>query len=55
MDLYQGLKDSHIDDFDMLLTGYIPGAEGVETVGNIAKEMKVSCKPANGRFFWGMS
>lgn len=53
-ELFAGLKQSELDDFDMLLTGYIPGADGVEAVGKIAKEIKAKQRQ-EGRteFFWG--
>ncbi|GJN73176.1 putative pyridoxal kinase [Purpureocillium lilacinum] len=51
-DLYDGLRQSYLDDFDMMLSGYIPGAEAVVAVGNIAKELKVKNRDAPGRFFW---
>lgn len=35
-----------------MLSGYIPGAEAVVAVGNIAKELKESNKHAPGNFFW---
>lgn len=47
-DLYDGLKDCGLDDFDMLLTGYIPSEECVEAVGRIAKDMK----EREGGCFW---
>ncbi|TDZ12893.1 putative pyridoxal kinase [Colletotrichum spinosum] len=49
-DLFEGLKQSYLDDFDMMLSGYIPGAEAVVAVGDIAKELKTKSKP--GEFFW---
>lgn len=36
----------------MMLSGYIPGAEAVVAVGNIAKELKEKTKDSPGRFFW---
>lgn len=53
-DLYDGLKQSYIDDFDMMLSGYIPGAEAVEAVGAIAKDLKAKADKAQapGSFFW---
>ncbi|TQV96793.1 hypothetical protein V2A60_000566 [Cordyceps javanica] len=51
-DLYRGLKDNYINDFDMMLSGYIPGAEGVLAVGEIAKELKETNKEQPGNFFW---
>ncbi|PSR97552.1 Ribokinase-like protein [Coniella lustricola] len=53
-DLYDGLKQSYLDDFDMMLSGYIPGAEAVQAVGRIAAELKekASARNAPGSFFW---
>ncbi|OAA49394.1 pyridoxine kinase [Metarhizium rileyi] len=51
-DLYHGLRQSYLDDFDMMLSGYIPGAEAVVAVGNIARELKERNKAAPGKFFW---
>ncbi|TFA98558.1 hypothetical protein CCMA1212_009757 [Trichoderma ghanense] len=51
-DLYAGLKQSYLDDFDMMLSGYIPGAEGVTAVGNIAKGLKDKFRHVPGKFFW---
>jgi len=41
-DLYDGLKDSGLDEFDMMLSGYLPGAPAVEAVGSIARDLKLS-------------
>lgn len=35
-----------------MLSGYIPGAEAVGAVGDIAKELKRKTKATPGRFFW---
>ncbi|KUI66360.1 hypothetical protein VM1G_01418 [Cytospora mali] len=51
-DLYDGLKQSYLDDFDMMLTGYIPGAEAVQAVGRIAEDLKERASPRPGSFFW---
>lgn len=39
-DLWEGLKQSYLDNFDMMLSGYVPGAAAVEAVGCIAKELR---------------
>lgn len=54
-DLYDGLKQSSLNDFDMLLTGYIPGAEAVAAVGTIARDLKLRASIRPGSFFWGTS
>ncbi|KAG5986620.1 hypothetical protein E4U54_005342 [Claviceps lovelessii] len=51
-DLYNGLRQSYLHDFDMMLSGYIPGPEAVVAVGNIAKELKERNRASPGRFFW---
>lgn len=53
--LYHGLKQSYLDDFDMMLSGYIPGAEAVAAVGRIGKDLreKSSAESSSpGSFFW---
>lgn len=51
-DLFDGLKQSYLDDFDMMLSGYIPGAEAVAAVGDIARELKEKSRSTPGSFFW---
>ncbi|KAI1425405.1 Ribokinase-like protein [Xylaria sp. FL1777] len=51
-DLWDGLKQAHLDSFDMMLSGYVPGAAGVEAVGRIAKELKAEAASKPGSFFW---
>ncbi|KAG7292509.1 hypothetical protein NEMBOFW57_002544 [Staphylotrichum longicolle] len=51
-DLYQGLKQSYLDDFDMMLSGYVPGAAALEAVGQIGQELKEKAKSKPGSFFW---
>lgn len=51
-ELYEGLKQSDLDEFDMMLTGYIPGAAAVNAVGAIAKELQGKTEGAPGSFFW---
>ena len=51
-DLYQGLKQSYLDDFDMMLSGYVPGAAALEAVGQIGQELKQKAKSKPGSFFW---
>lgn len=36
----------------MMLSGYVPGAEAVIAVGDIAKELKANNKEHPGKFFW---
>ncbi|KAK6531927.1 putative pyridoxal kinase [Orbilia ellipsospora] len=53
-ELYEGLKANELADFDMLTTGYVPGAEGLEAVGMIAKDLKKTGSVGGGKnmFFW---
>ncbi|OIW35325.1 pyridoxine kinase [Coniochaeta ligniaria NRRL 30616] len=52
-DLYEGLRQSYLDDFDMMLSGYIPGAAAVEAVGRIAEDLKAKGQARGpGSFFW---
>lgn len=53
-DLYEGLRRCLLDNFDMMLSGYVPGAQAVAAVGEMAKALK---EKANRRspastFFW---
>lgn len=54
-ELYTGLQQSHLDDYDMLLSGYIPSAEAVDALGRIARDLKERNKQRPGSFFWGES
>ncbi|KTW29257.1 pyridoxal kinase [Pneumocystis carinii B80] len=41
MDLYEGLKENGFTkEYDFLLTGYVRGKEGIETIMNIIKDLK---------------
>ncbi|KAH0544476.1 hypothetical protein FGG08_001374 [Glutinoglossum americanum] len=40
-DIYEGLKENFLDDFDVMLSGYIPGAEAVKAVGKIAEDLRL--------------
>ncbi|KAL1883113.1 hypothetical protein VTK73DRAFT_9480 [Phialemonium thermophilum] len=51
-DLYDGLRQSYLNNFDMMLSGYIPGAPAVEAVGKIARDLKERALPRPGGFFW---
>ncbi len=52
-DIYAGLKQSHLTDFDILLSGYAPSADAVEAVGGIARDLKRKAGGKPGSFFWG--
>ncbi|PSS27879.1 hypothetical protein M430DRAFT_32449 [Amorphotheca resinae ATCC 22711] len=51
-DLYEGLKESYLDDFNMMLSGYLPGAASVEAMGAIARDLKGKAATKPGSFFW---
>lgn len=51
-ELYQGLKDAELNNFDVMLSGYCPSAALVEQVGMIARERKLSVTTNPGSFFW---
>ena len=53
-DLYTGLKQSYLTDFDMMLTGYAPSAEAVDAMGSVARDLKLKSSTKAGSFFWGM-
>jgi pyridoxine kinase len=52
-DLYQGLKQSYLTDFDVLLSGYSPSATAVEAVGEIGLDLQRKAEKKPGSFFWG--
>jgi hypothetical protein len=47
------LQQSYLNDFDVLLTGYIASAEAVQVVGKIGRELKYNSGMKPGSFFWG--
>lgn len=51
-ELFAGLKNAHLDDFDVMLSGYCPSAALVEEVGKIARELKLKASTKPGSFFW---
>ena len=53
-ELYAGLKQSFLTDFDIMLTGYAPSAEAVNAIGAIARDLKLKASTRVGSFFWGM-
>lgn len=52
-DIYDGLKQSYLTDFDVLLSGYAPSADAVQAVGAIARNLKLNATKKPGSFFWG--
>lgn len=53
LDLYEGLRQSSLNNFDLLLTGYMPSAEAVQAVGKIGRDIKFHAGTKPGSFFWG--
>jgi len=53
LELYEGLRQSSLNDFDVLLTGYMPSAEAVQAVGKIGRDIKLNAGTKPGSFFWG--
>ncbi|KAF2705333.1 Ribokinase-like protein [Pleomassaria siparia CBS 279.74] len=51
-DLYEGLRQSNLNNFDLLLTGYMPSAEAVQAVGRIGRDIKFNAGTKPGSFFW---
>ncbi|KAL8943130.1 MAG: hypothetical protein Q9216_001260 [Gyalolechia sp. 2 TL-2023] len=51
-ELYSGLKQSYLVDFDVMLSGYAPGAAAVDAVGAIARDLKLKASTKPGSFFW---
>ncbi len=52
-ELYAGLKQSNLIDFDVLLSGYVPNADVVRAVGEIGDDLKTRAASRPGSFFWG--
>ncbi|KAK9607868.1 putative pyridoxal kinase [Aspergillus fumigatus] len=51
-DLYEGLCQSHLTDFDVMLSGYAPSAAAVEAVGAIGLDLQRKAESNPGSFFW---
>lgn len=54
LELYEGLKQSYLNNFDVLLSGYMPSAEAVQAVGKIGRDLRFNASVKPGSFFWGM-
>ena len=52
-EIYEGLKQSYLTDFDMMLSGFAPNADAVGAVGAIARDLKLQSSTKPGSFFWG--
>ncbi|KAL8953286.1 MAG: hypothetical protein Q9222_000852 [Ikaeria aurantiellina] len=53
-ELYAGLKQSYLTDFDVMLSGYAPSAKAVDAVGAIARDLQLRSSTKAGSFFWGV-
>ena len=53
LDIYEGLKQSYLTHFDVMLSGYAPSAESVEAIGSIARDLRLKATMKPGSFFWG--
>ncbi|KAL9601119.1 MAG: hypothetical protein Q9219_002718 [cf. Caloplaca sp. 3 TL-2023] len=51
-ELYLGLKQSYLIDFDVMLSGYAPSAAAVNAVGAIGRDLKLKASTKTGSFFW---
>lgn len=51
--LYDGLKQNYLNDFDMMLSGYSPSAESVAAIGSVGRDLKLKASTKPGSFFWG--
>lgn len=52
-ELYAGLKQSYLTEFDVMLTGYAPSAKAVDAIGAIGRDLKLKASTKAGSFFWG--
>ena len=52
LELYEGLKDAGLNNFDVMLSGYCPSAALVQQVGMIARERRLKAMTRPGSFFW---
>lgn len=51
-EIWKGLEDSHIDDYHMILSGYLPDASSVGALGHIAKSLKNKSTIDQEKVFW---
>ncbi|KAL7779014.1 hypothetical protein CFE70_008517 [Pyrenophora teres f. teres 0-1] len=54
LQLYDGLRQSNLTNFDVLLTGYMPSAEAVQAIGTIGRDVKFNAGTKPGSFFWAV-
>ncbi|KAI1612987.1 pyridoxal kinase [Exophiala viscosa] len=51
-ELYDGLRQSYLTDFGMMLSGYAPSAAVVHAIGLIARDLRYRSTVKPGNFFW---
>ncbi|TQS39403.1 hypothetical protein Golomagni_00073 [Golovinomyces magnicellulatus] len=52
IEIWKGLKDLHLDDFHLLLSGFLPDPQSVDAMALIGRELRAKNKESPGRFFW---
>lgn len=50
--IWNGLKDLHLDDFHLLLSGYLPDPQSVDAMALIGQELRAKNEKSPGKFFW---
>jgi hypothetical protein len=53
LELYEGLRQSNLNNFNVLSTGYMPSAACVQAIGKIGRDIKFNAGTKPGSFFWG--
>lgn len=51
-ELYEGLKQNDLNNFDMMLSGYIASKDAVKAVGRIGRDLRLRANMKPGSFFW---
>lgn len=51
-ELYDGLKQSNLANFDMMISGYTASKDAVDTVAAIGRDLKLKNTTRPGSFFW---
>jgi pyridoxine kinase len=51
-ELYRGLAQLELNDFSIMISGYLPGPEAINAVGKIAAELAQRGAAGGGPFFW---
>lgn len=52
LEIYDGLRQNFLNDFDVALTGYAPRLDVVKAIGTIVRDLKLSNATKPGAFFW---